>query len=185
MAEMNSSNSQSGATRSKGRSRSRGHIDMTAMVDVAFLLLTFFVLTSVLHKDYVMEMTSPPADEKGVPVYTDKDEKEIMTIVLDSADRIQYYVGMTEAEAKSCDYIEIRPIIQRFLRQNSPLCHDVKGINGEEPEGCWDPYFLIKAKATSSFGNLIDILDEMAIADAPKYTLDKLNDADFEILAGK
>lgn len=182
MAEINSSSSKSGATRSKGRSRGRGHIDMTAMVDVAFLLLTFFVLTSVLQKDVVMQMTSPPK-EADDPIYTEKDELEIMTLVLDSADQIQYYVGMTEAEAKPCSFGEVRGIIQDFIHQNQPLCHDVKAQTGKESNSCWDPYFLIKARPESSFRNLIDILDEMAIAEAPKYTLDKLNENDLAILA--
>lgn len=182
MAEINSSSPKSGKTRSKGRSRSSGHIDMTAMVDVAFLLLTFFVLTSVIKKDVVMQMTSPPMEEEG-PIYTEKDELEIMTLVLDSADRIQYYVGMTQAEPQPCTYGEVRGIIQDFIHQNHPLCRETKSANGAEAQDCWDPYFLIKAKPASSFRNLVDILDEMAISDAPKYTLDKLNETDLEILA--
>lgn len=182
MAEINSSNPKSDNARARSRSRSRGHIDMTAMVDVAFLLLTFFVLTSVLHKDFVMEMTSPPVTEEG-PVYTDKDELSIMTIVLDSADRIQYYVGATKAEPRTSNFGEIRTVIQDFIHQHQPLCRNTKTPDGKEAPGCWDPYFLIKAKPESSFGNLVDILDEMAITDAPKYTLDKLNDTDLEILA--
>lgn len=182
MAEINSSNTKSGNRRSNGRSRSRGHIDMTAMVDVAFLLLTFFVLTSVIEKDFVMEMTRPPMEKEG-PIYTDKDELEVMTIVLDSADRIQYYVGVTEAKPKVCSYRELRGIIQHFMHQHQPLCRDTKAANGDEAPGCWDPYFLIKAKPESSFRNLVDILDEMAIAGAPKYALDALNETDLQILA--
>jgi len=177
MADVQTSSSSSQAHRSRSRSRKRTSIDMTAMVDVAFLLLTFFVLTATLQKHSVMKMTLPP--EKAEP--GDFIESKIMTKVLDSADRIQYFVGMTDAEAKSCDFVQVREVIQEFIYTQQPLCRDAKR-NGISLDQCWDPIFLIKAKSTSSYKNLVDILDEMAIADAPKYTLDKLNDNDLAIL---
>ena len=65
-------------------------VDMTPMVDLAFLLLTFFVLTSTFSKPKSMElsMPAPPEDIKDRP-----EVKNGVTFLLTKDDRIFYYVG--------------------------------------------------------------------------------------------
>lgn len=158
-------------------------IDMTAMVDVAFLLLTFFVLTATMSSEGVKEMIMPPKldeldeDERKKKIVEDK----IMTIVLDENDKIQYYIGITDIDVKKTDFAEtgIRREIMRHLRDDEgrPRCDEVdnQGIN----EGlCWDPIFVIKAKDKSRYRNLVDLLDEMTVTGAPKYAIDKYTDDD-------
>lgn len=153
-------------------------IDMTAMVDVAFLLLTFFVLTATMSSEGVKEMIMPPKldelpeDEQKKKIVEDK----IMTIVLDDNDKIQYYIGITDIDVKTTDFAEtgIRREIMRHLQddESRPRCDEVdnQGIN----EGrCWDPIFVIKAKKESRYRNLVDLLDEMTVTGAPKYAIDK------------
>lgn len=81
----------------KGRPANRmPRIDMTPMVDLAFLLLTFFVLTSCLNKPKTMEMVVP-ADPGIMPVY----EGIAHTILLDgSKDKIYYFSGMLSDETQ-------------------------------------------------------------------------------------
>src|SRR4029079_35113 len=78
-----------GKVRSKKAST---RIDMTPMVDLAFLLLTFFVLTSTLNKPQTMEITMPekPKDETEVPKVN---EKDVLTIVLGENDKVYWYTG--------------------------------------------------------------------------------------------
>lgn len=158
-------------------------IDMTAMVDVAFLLLTFFVLTATMSSEGVKEMIMPPKldelpeDEQKKKIVEDK----IMTIVLDDNDKIQYYIGITDIEIRNTDFSEtgIRREIMRHLQddESRPRCDEVdnQGIN----EGrCWDPIFVIKAKKEARYRNLVDLLDEMTVTGAPKYAIDKYTDDD-------
>lgn len=65
-------------------------VDMTPMVDLAFLLLTFFVLTSTFSKPKSMELSlpAPPLDKKEQPPV-----KNGVTFLLTEKDRIFYYVG--------------------------------------------------------------------------------------------
>ena len=52
----------------KKKKRAGVHIDMTPMVDVAMLLLTFFMLTTVFNKPQTMELNLPPDDNVKVEV---------------------------------------------------------------------------------------------------------------------
>ncbi|MDX1907277.1 MAG: biopolymer transporter ExbD [Bacteroidia bacterium] len=151
-------------------------IDMTAMVDVAFLLLTFFVLTATMADSVVMELTLPPkvdpADEKDL--YKKIVEDKIMTLVLDSADVVKYYVGVTEVDLKKTDFSGdgVRKAIMSHLNYGksigAPNCKDVN-----DADGCWDPIFVIKPRKTCRYKNLVDMMDELAITQAPKYAIDK------------
>src|ERR1043166_5483393 len=89
-----------GKKRSK---KSSTRIDMTPMVDLAFLLLTFFILTTTLSKPTTMEITmpeKPKPDDKPPEV----NEKKVLTLVLGANDKVYWYVGITEPEAKKVDF---------------------------------------------------------------------------------
>ncbi len=145
-------------------------IDMTAMVDVAFLLLTFFVLTATISDNNALGLLIPPdADSKKII------QDKIMTIVLDESDRVLYYTGIENIVVKPTDFSDsgIRLAIMEHLSGDGtrPLCVEVDN-QGKEQEACWDPIFVIKAKPKSRYRNLVDILDEIKLLQAPKYALD-------------
>lgn len=167
-------------------------IDMTAMVDVAFLLLTFFVLTATMSNSSVMELTMPPKiddPKQEEDAYKKILEDKIMTIILDADDEVRYYVGITEPDVETVGFDDkgIRDAIKEHIYGNKmrlgiPLCKEVNnaGIN----EGrCWDPIFVIKPKDVSKYRNLVDVLDEMAILQAPKFAIDKYTNADSLVVA--
>ena len=67
------------------------NVDMTPMVDLAFLLLTFFVLTSTFSKPKSMELSLPAEPPPGSP--PPPEVKNGVTFLLTKDDRIFYYVG--------------------------------------------------------------------------------------------
>lgn len=160
-------------------------IDMTAMVDVAFLLLTFFVLTATMADNVVMELTMPPkADD--VPIedkYKKIKEDKIMTLIIDEDDEVKYFIGITDPDVETTGFENdgVRKAIlshMTFGRRNGvPLCKDVNNV-GINDGGCWDPIFVIKPRVESRYKNLVDLLDELAITQAPKYAIDKYSKAD-------
>jgi len=162
-------------------------VDMTAMVDVAFLLLTFFVLTATMSNSSVMELTMPPkVDDPKDEEDTRKKilEDKIMTIILDDDDKIKYFVGITEPEVVTTGFQDtgIRKAIQdhiyaKKMQLGLPLCKEVNNVGLNEGK-CWDPIFVIKPKNVSRYKNLVDVLDELAILQAPKFAIDKYTDAD-------
>jgi hypothetical protein len=160
-------------------------IDMTAMVDVAFLLLTFFVLTATMGKPSVMELAMPPKtdlppDSTKVKVL----EAKILTVILDKNDKIKYYVGITDPEVKTTDFGPegIRKVLMDHLgrEDNRVLC-----VDRPEYPNCWDPIFIIKPRKISKYKNLVDVLDELSITDAPKYAIDKFTTQDSLLLIGE
>src|SRR6185369_8241448 len=72
-------------------------IDMTPMVDLAFLLLTFFVLTSTFSKPKSMELTFPVPPEPNMP--PPPPIKNGITLLLTKDDKIFYYEGEFRAVA--------------------------------------------------------------------------------------
>ena len=126
-------------------------VDMTAMVDVAFLLLTFFVLTAVIQDYSIMALTMPPKDISldREDLEADVDEEKIVTLILGNEDSIHYFHRITDVEVKHTTYdpeTGLSQVIQEHLNRHPEL----KKCEGRETRGCWDPILLSKRKVRLS-----------------------------------
>src|SRR5687767_2685866 len=104
MAEISESGGGGHKKGSKVRSKKTStRIDMTPMVDLAFLLLTFFVMTTTLNKPQTMEITMPekPKDETEAPKVN---EREVLTIVLGESDKVYWYTGITDPKVELTNF---------------------------------------------------------------------------------
>ncbi|MDX1907281.1 MAG: biopolymer transporter ExbD [Bacteroidia bacterium] len=183
MATLDQTAAARGPKKPQLRTRKRStRVDMTAMVDVAFLLLTFFVLTATLTRQQQIAMVVPPLSDhahKDVPAH------KVMTLILDSADVIRYYVGLPDEPPQETDFSQtgIRQVIQDHLMRGSqagiPRCDTVYLTP------CWDPIFVVKPHRTSRLKNLVDLLDEFAITGVSKYSLAPFDVADSLLLAAR
>jgi biopolymer transport protein ExbD len=102
MASVDTGGGDSGGKGKHGKKRAKKsstHIDMTPMVDLAFLLLTFFVLTSTFSKPSVMELAMP-SKQPVPPVKV----KNILTIILDKSDTVYYYFGILDTTLSHVPY---------------------------------------------------------------------------------
>src|SRR5687767_3306229 len=91
MAQLDTGGGGGGGKHQKQRAKKQStHIDMTPMVDLAFLLLTFFVLTSTFSKPVTMEITMPV--DKGEKT----DVKHIITLLLTGGDTVGWYYGVLD-----------------------------------------------------------------------------------------
>lgn len=147
MAEItaNSSNKRKGFGKSIHRRSTR--VDLTPMVDLGFLLLTFFVFTTSLAEAKAMTLIEP--NEMGS---TPVKESAAMTFLLSKNNSLFYYEGKFNPEStgfkiNKTDYIKIRDIIMAKKRSTDP------GFL----------MFIIKADTSSTLGNSVDLLDEMVI----------------------
>jgi biopolymer transport protein ExbD len=78
MAELNTKNN--ATPNKKGRTRKVApKVDLTAMVDLAFLLITFFMLTTTLNKPNSLDVAVP---DKNTDSPVDMDEKRIVNILI-------------------------------------------------------------------------------------------------------
>src|ERR1700712_4162068 len=92
MAELDTSG---GGKKGGGKVRSKKsstRVDLTAMVDLAFLLITFFILTTTLQKPKAMDLTMPDKDDNNnqLPV----PETRTMTVLLGKGNRVEWYMGL-------------------------------------------------------------------------------------------
>ena len=96
MAELNTSG---GGDKKGGKVRSKKmstRVDLTAMVDLAFLLITFFMLTTTLAKPQAMDLAMPDKDEKNKDAKLEVADNRTMTILLGNTNRLEWYMGAVD-----------------------------------------------------------------------------------------
>jgi len=155
MAEVNTGGGGGGKKGGKVRAKKAStKIDMTPMVDLAFLLLTFFMLANTFSKPQTMEINMPekPKPEDKLP---EVNEKKVLTLALGENDKIYYYVGITNPEVKVTNFSDKG--IRKVLREKK----------AEIPK----LIVLIKPMDESKYKNVVDIFDEMNISEVATYAL--------------
>jgi len=166
MAEIQGGGGEGGKKGGKVRSKkSSTRIDMTPMVDLAFLLLTFFILTTTLSKPQTMEITMPEKPKEG-DKQPEVNEKKVLTLVLGANDKVYWYVGITEPEAKKTDFSK----------------DGIRKVLVEKKSEIRDLIVLIKAMDEAKYKNMVDILDEMTISSIQRYAIVDITPADKEIV---
>ena len=174
MAEMNVSTSEAKKKHAKVRSKKIStRIDLTAMVDLGFLLITFFMLTTTFNKPKTVEVNMPIKDNTVVP--PEIAASEALTLILAENDSIYYYVGAEKPQASITNYSRegIRNVIlnqQEIVRQQSKN-HDSQRLT-----------VLIKAKDATKYKNMVAILDEMTITGITRYAILDYTPADSLII---
>lgn len=170
MAELNTGDG--GGKKGDGKVRSKksnSKVDLTAMVDLAFLLITFFMLTTTLSKPQSMSLGLPDKEDKPDPKNQVKvDENRTMTILLGDDDKLVRYVGLLATPVSGGtpkDFTYGKDGIRKELLSRKKL---VLEYTGNKDKGM---IVIIKPSNKSTYRNLVDILDEMAIADVPTYAI--------------
>ncbi len=157
---------ETGESRSKGRvakkhkkKRRLGiRIDMTPMVDVAFLLLTFFMLTTSFMKAQTMEINLPPDEKAKVEVA----ESNLLTIRISPDGAIFWNMG-TEIPKKIV-FNELRPLLLERHTANPKLIT------------------LVKVDRDGKYSMMVDIMDELNLANITRFSLAPMLPADQELL---
>ena len=168
MAEIQQNSGGGGKGGKKRAKKMSTKIDMTPMVDLAFLLLTFFMLTTTFSKPTVMQVTMP-VKPKDKSEQSEIKASNAFTVLLGENNKIYYYDGLlsndTKPELKLSSY-DANGIRKELLaRKNNP-----------------DLVVLIKPDDKSNYKNMVDILDEMNITDQRKYALVPISKADEDLL---
>lgn len=151
------SNSNSGSGK---RKRSTPRIDMTPMVDLAFLLLTFFVMTTTLNKGYALELLQPAPDSSGR--HRDVNAEQVLNLVIGKNNEVYWYMGLPGSEISRTDFS--RSGIRKVLLDKK---QEVKNL-----------FVFIKASDQSRYQNTVDILDEVSITRIANYSMVNLEAED-------
>jgi biopolymer transport protein ExbD len=151
MAELDTSSG--GGKKGGGKVRTKKantKVDLTAMVDLAFLLITFFMLTTSLSKPIAMDIAKP--DKEDNEVRNELRASQTMTILLGAKDKVAWYMG----EAK-----DAKPVIENFAEVRRSLLknkEDVKKNTGRQI------VIVVKPTDGATYKNFVDIMDELNIA---------------------
>lgn len=162
-----------GGVRSKKMST---RVDLTPMVDLAFLLISFFMLTTQLGKSVAMNLSMPKKDPNAPP--TEVKESKVLNLIADKDNTLWYYPGTTVAGLKQTDYTPkgIREIILDKQKE-------VKAKFGLDKEGDSQMIVLIKLTDDSNYKNMVDILDEMDITKTKIYAIQDIDPLELEAIA--
>src|SRR5690606_35445130 len=154
MAELNTAPKDDGKKKVRSK-KSNPTVDLTAMVDLAFLLITFFILTTTLSKPQSMDLAMPDKDEIVDEQQTETPAWRTLTVVLGENNKIAYYVGSLEnsqegGEPKLTSYGKNR-IRQVTLNKSK----EVRArVSNPEKESL---VIFIKPSDKSNYKNFVDI----------------------------
>ena len=171
-------------------------VDMTPMVDLGFLLITFFVFTATMSSPTTLDLNMPK-DIKKQEDQTEVKESSVLTIMLGKADQVYYYEGKLVVDAtgnnfKQTTFKGIRDIIvnkkkevmDRYYQSPNPECEPKAKAEGKPVSNCADKDFvvIIKPSDDATYRNTVDILDEMTINQVRTYAMVKIADVEYELI---
>ena len=173
MSEIQAKDTSGGKGGKKRAKKMSTKIDMTPMVDLAFLLLTFFMLTTTFAKPNVMQLTMPVKKTDDVEDTKIK-ASQAMTIILGKDNKAYYYFGLNTPLDKTVPKPELK--VTNFSA--SGIRQVLLDRQRRQPE----PIILIKPSEDSKYRNMVDILDEMNITNQKKYALVKVPKDDLDLI---
>jgi biopolymer transport protein ExbD len=192
MAELNTDDSsgKSGKHSKKRAKKSSTKVDMTPMVDLAFLLLTFFVLTATFGKPKTMQLQLPVKSKDESTKRKVKDETAMTVLLSDNTDSIYYYMGMFDEKKTQIlitNYSKdgIRKVL---LEKNKSVIEKVNELKNKFKSGAiadstlqsetkkiqYDNNSLtvmVKTEDKTKYKNLVDFMDELNITDVAKVSI--------------
>lgn len=149
-------------------------VDLTPMVDLGFLLITFFVFTTTMAALTAMKVEQP---YDKVPPGDEICESCVLTVLLEKNNRIKYYEGAAENNPPLRDMGYSPEELREVLMQKKTAVEKLRGT---------DQFILIiKPTAESSFKNFVDITDEATICRVKRYYIDELKGMDRKLQANK
>ncbi len=133
-------------------------IDMTPLVDVAFLLLTFFMLTTSMSRPQTMEINLPPDDVK-----VEIAESNLITLRVNDKGEVFWNLGIETPE--KIEFTKLRGFIRERAQANTKLVT------------------LVKIDPKAKYEIMVNIMDELNQADMQRFSVARMTERDQEILA--
>jgi biopolymer transport protein ExbD len=175
MAEMDTS---SGGGHKKGPGVKKGKklstkVDLTPMVDLGFLLITFFIFTTTMSQPTAFKLNLPKdADDK------DKNktvESGVLTVLLGKENHVFYYEGILETSNMSSKFKSAN-----FGNGEDGIRSVILKKKLSTPEK--DFMVILKPNPECVYRNVIDILDEMSINVVKRYALVDISDVENQLI---
>ena len=169
MAELNTGDGGGKKGSKKVRSKKQNSkVDLTAMVDLAFLLITFFMLTTTLSKPQSMSLGLP---DKNDTIKNDVkvDENRTLTVLMGANNQVKIFRGfLATPKLAPKSVVYGKDGLRKELLEQKKLVLAYSAAKGKPDQGM---IVIIKPTKKSSYRNLVDVLDEMAIVGVPTYAI--------------
>lgn len=186
MAEMDTS-SGGGHKKGPGVKKSKKmstRVDLTPMVDLGFLLITFFIFTTTMAKPKTMEINMPNTEKIDEKDQTKVKESTAMTILLSKNHRVYYYEGLATDPNVPPDLkvtgFKAKDGIRDAIIAKKQKVEQLKqqGVLGPKDQAT----ILIKPDVNSTYADMVNILDEMSINDVRVYAIIDITPVDQEFI---
>jgi biopolymer transport protein ExbD len=138
-------------------------VDLTPMVDLGFLLITFFIFTTTLSQASTMKLNMPK-DDVDPKDLTPIKESGALTILMGKGDQVYYYLGIDPNKLQGSSYTAIRDVI----------------LNKKNTTDTASFFITIKPDDDATYENAVAILDEMKIDDVDHYSIGKASDVELK-----
>lgn len=147
-------------------------VDLTPMVDLGFLLITFFIFTTTMNEPKLLDINMP---YRPAPASTAFIDTSSITVILTKDHKLAYYNGLLETPGKMQFTNSIRGIL---TKKQSELRHLPSHFSNEARL----LHVIIKPGNDSQYDDLVSILDEMLINQVPYYTIDDVTEEESNAL---
>ncbi|MEO8404821.1 MAG: biopolymer transporter ExbD [Chitinophagaceae bacterium] len=197
MASLDTGGSDNGHKKGPGVKKAKKlstRVDMTPMVDLGFLLITFFIFTTTMNTPTTVNLNMPK-DTKDEKDQTKTKQSGALTVMLGKNDRVYYYEGeLTNENAsaifKTTDFKGIRDEIIKKKSEviaayrGDPECEAKAKADKKDPNDCkqQDFFVVIKPDDEATYKNTVDILDEMTINDVKRYAIVKISGSELDMI---
>ncbi len=177
-------------------------IDFTPMVDLGFLLITFFMLATSLIKPQTMEITMPSDKKLNEEDKTVAKASQAVTLILGKNDKVFYYFGKTEGAQLIETNYSPEGLRKLLLEKNYDVARQVEDLKMEKAKTRMEedvfqkrlgeikanknaPIVRIMATDDSNYKNLVDALDEMNICSISRYAIVDIDLPDLQLIKDK
>lgn len=157
----------------KRSSRNAIKVDMTPMVDLGFLLITFFLFTANFSKPNAINFSNPP---KNTGDKTEIDYRNQITFILGKDGKVFYY----QAEKKDLNDRSLKEI----SFDKAQVAKTIEAAKSKAPKK-ENFTVIIKPADDSQYKSMVDMLDEMTITKSERYGIAELNDKEKELYESK
>jgi biopolymer transport protein ExbD len=167
-------------------------VDMTPMVDLGFLLITFFIFTTTMSSPKALNLNMPK-DTKNEEELNKAKESGALTVMLGKNNDVYYYEGQLLPDGsnfKSATFATIRQeiidkkkeVIKTHVHDSN--CPKIWAENKGDKNSCLDRDFVvvIKPDQDATYKNTVDMLDEMTINNVKRYAMVDITPQELEVV---
>lgn len=143
-------------------------VDLTPMVDLGFLLITFFIFTTTMSQPTAMKLFLPKDTDKPEEQNKAK-ESGALTLLLGDKSNVYYYEGQLDPTASNFKSSTMKQIRDEIISKKRSTNVD-------------DLVIVIKPGPDATYKDVVDILDEMTINDIKRYAMVDISDVEAQLV---